>query len=88
VPALDLAGGRLYDDEVASYHPRVCRSCRARARDGYKISKKGLCLDCGNARLTANMEAMDAKQGPEWRRWRKRHAASMRRYLSSLGDTT
>lgn len=43
-----------------------CKDCGRRADGVVIISKRGLCPECGVARIIANNRAMAQKEGPQW----------------------
>lgn len=50
--------------------PGRCRRCGARKGEpGVKVSRRGLCYDCGPQVLEASITAMQRRSGPEWERW-------------------
>jgi hypothetical protein len=57
-----------------------CIDCGASGNDG-PISKAGLCTRCGEERLLSNINAMRAREGYQYDRWR----TGMARHIAALG---
>lgn len=55
-----------------------CRFCGVGFALG-KLSRRGLCPLCAKRRLLESIEAMRAKSGPMWERWKDAYLASYQR---------
>ena len=53
-----------------------CRQCLRDEADAGPISARGLCADCGELNVTANLEQLRACNGPYFDHWRRRLLAA------------
>lgn len=62
---------------MPSHRPACCRICARHETEVGRISWRGKCADCGDARLIENDRALRAKTGPFYVHWRRQHAAAV-----------
>lgn len=56
---------------------RKCKGCGRRDTEVGELSWRGLCTECGPAKVEVTCEALRRKSGPEFHHWRQQMAASV-----------